>query len=129
MHCSAMLMRLVIVLTYVHLAGLEERQIVSLTLPYLSITNLLLQIGLLFFVIKFFSLSFGFERVGKGCLWFFCLIKSCIKKEKEKSLLNTLMKKHHRKTDIAVYIYVGHCKPCQALANLIATFSVVGLIL
>ena len=82
-----MLMRLVIVLTYVHLAGLEERQRVSLTLPYLSITNLLLQIGLLFFVIKFFSLSFGFERVGKGCLWFFCLIKSCIKKEKKSHCL------------------------------------------
>ena len=47
-------MRLVIVLTYVHLAGLEERQIVSLILPYLNITNLLLQIGLLFIVIKIF---------------------------------------------------------------------------
>ena len=49
---------------------------------------------------------------------------------KSQQLLNTLMmKKHHRKTEIRVYIYVGHCKPCQALANLIATFSVVGLIL
>lgn len=79
-----MLMSLVIVLTYVHLAGLEERQIVSLILPYLIITSLLIQIGLLVFVIKFSSFSFGFERVGKVCLWFFCLIKSCIKKKKKK---------------------------------------------